>query len=94
VLDQIGEMTSGPSPPSVVIGRPKALRRGYEAREARLWSPIHAATDAIVAFPVASALDLGAKLDHMETVGTFESYPDKYQQIVRDDVRRLSGGEA
>jgi hypothetical protein len=67
---------------------------GYEAREARFWSPIHAATDAILAFPVASALDLGAKLDHMETVGTFESYPDKYQQVVRDDVRRLSSGEA
>jgi hypothetical protein len=64
------------------------------AQEERLWQPIHAATDAILAFPVASALDLAAKLDHMEYVGTFESYPDKYQQIVRDDVRRLSGGEA
>lgn len=64
------------------------------AQEARLWQPIHAATDAILAFPVANALDLGAKLDHMEYVGTFESYPDKYQQIIRDDVRRLSSGEA
>lgn len=64
------------------------------AQEERLWQPIHAATDAILAFPVAHAFDLGAKLDHMEYVGTFESYPDKYQQIVRDDVRRLSGGEA
>ena len=64
---------------------------GLKAQEERLWQPIHAATDAILAFPVANALDLGAKLDHMEYVGTFESYPDKYQQIVRDDVRRLSG---
>lgn len=67
---------------------------GLRAQEDALWMPIHAATDAILAFPVANALDLGAKLDHMEYVGTFESYPDKYQQIVRDDVRRLSGGEA
>ncbi len=68
--------------------------RGLSEQENALWEPIHAATDAILAFPVMNALDLGAKLDHMEYVGAFESYPDKYQQIVRDDVRRLSGGEA
>jgi len=67
---------------------------GLRAQEDALWQPIHAATDAILAFPVANAIDLGAKLDHMEYVGTFESCPDKYQQIVRDDVRRLSSGEA
>lgn len=68
--------------------------RDLSEQENALWEPIHAATDAILAFPVANALDLGAKLDHMEYVGSFESYPDKCQQIVRDDVRRLTGGEA
>ncbi|MBI0475736.1 hypothetical protein D9601_10270 [Sphingomonas sp. MA1305] len=67
---------------------------GYREHEDRLWVPIHAATDAIIAFPVANALDLGAKLDHMEQVGTCESDPEQYHRIIRNDVMRLSGGEA
>ncbi|GEM71124.1 hypothetical protein SAQ01S_08900 [Sphingomonas aquatilis NBRC 16722] len=68
--------------------------RGLQQQEDKLWVPIHAATDAIIAFPVAHVLDLNAKLAHMEQVGTCESDPDEYQRIIRDDVRRLSGGEA
>lgn len=64
------------------------------AQESRLWESINEATDAILAFPVASALDLSAKLDHMAYVGSFESYPEKCHQIVRDDVLRLAGMEA
>lgn len=67
---------------------------GYEAQEDELWTPMHAATDAIIAFPIANAIDLGAKLDHMEVVGTLESDPEKYRQVIHGDVRRLSGGEA
>jgi hypothetical protein len=75
------------------------LERQWDAMRLReqedaLWYPVHAATDAILAFPAASAADLNAKLDHMELVGTCESDPDGYQRIVRDDVRRLFGKEA
>jgi hypothetical protein len=66
----------------------------YSEQEDRLWEPMHAATEAILAFPVASALDLSAKLGHMDQVGTCESDPDKYQRIVREDVLRVAGGEA
>ncbi|MBI0477496.1 hypothetical protein D9601_19355 [Sphingomonas sp. MA1305] len=62
-------------------------------QEDALWPAAHAATDAILAFPVASAADLSAKLDHMEQVGTCESDPEGYQRIVREDVQRLFGKE-
>lgn len=59
-----------------------------------LWKPIHAATAAIIAFPIANAADLGAKLDHMHQVGTCENDAEEFHQIVRADVRRLAGEEA
>lgn len=61
------------------------------AREDELWKPIRAASSAIIAFPVASTLDLTAKLNHMYEIGTCEDDAEEYQKVVGADVRRLAG---
>lgn len=67
-------------------------RAAASKREDELWVPIKAATAAIMAFPAASAADMLAKLDHLESVGVCDhDDPGVLFEIVRADAARLAG---
>jgi hypothetical protein len=70
---------------TAIISGSEAVRR----REDELFTPIKAATDAIKAFPVASAADMAAKLGHLERVGVHDA--DDLLGIVLSDAQRLAG---
>lgn len=72
-----------------------AITSGADAasrREDELWVPIRAARSAVHNFPVASLVDLAAKLDFIEQDSGLDG--DDLLPLVMADVARLSGGEA
>lgn len=79
-------------------GRVRFLHRLYnrpdlDEREAELWEPVTAASDAIKAFPVASAADLAAKLEHAREVDWVNHDPEAFQTAIGADAQRLAAKE-